>query len=112
MRSLITKAALALGLAYPIPAYSAEFYNQTLDDGTEAILIMGDIVEGDEERFRELSIRFPHAIVGLESDGAFVAMKRRSLGKIYVRQLVLSSGWGVLGKPSAGMLDWASMRAT
>ena len=69
MRSLITKAALALGLAYPIPAYSAEFYNQTLDDGTEAILIMGDIVEGDEERFRELSIRFPHAIVGLESDG-------------------------------------------
>lgn len=66
-RFLIVMSALSLFL--PDGAKSADFHNQTLDDGVEAILIVGDIVEGDEEKFRQLSIRFPDAVVGLDSDG-------------------------------------------
>lgn len=31
--------------------FAAEFHNETLDDGSEAIIITGDIVAGDEQRF-------------------------------------------------------------
>ena len=51
------------------PAHAAEFYNETFSDGTEAIIVSGEIVAGDEERFRNLSIKYPKAIVALESPG-------------------------------------------
>lgn len=52
---------------------AAEFYNETLSDGTEAIVLEGEIVAGDEEKFRELSIRYPKALVSLESPGGALA---------------------------------------
>lgn len=68
MRRLLTNTALVLGLLSPSVSQGAEFYNDTID-GTEVILISGVIVEGDEERFRELSIQHPKAVVGLSSQG-------------------------------------------
>ncbi len=50
-------------------ASAADFYNETLNDGAEAIIISGEIVAGDEERFRELSVRYPDAVVALSSFG-------------------------------------------
>lgn len=36
------------------------------------ILITGEIKSGDEQKFRELSVRYPEAIVGLDSDGGAI----------------------------------------
>ena len=51
-----------------VPA-SAAVEHSTLDRGVEAIVISGDILEGDDARFGELSRRFPRAVVYLESAG-------------------------------------------
>jgi len=58
-------AASALGAG---PA-SATVEHATLAHGTEAIVISGDILDGDDARFGELSQRYPHAVVYLESAG-------------------------------------------
>jgi len=68
MRRLHGMLALA-ALAMPATASAAEFEHQTLDDGSEAILILGDIEPGDEEAFRQLTIQYPDATVALDSDG-------------------------------------------
>ena len=68
MRRLLTTTAIALGLSMPSTSRSADFYNENID-GVEVILITGEITEGDEEKFRELSIQHPKAIVGLHSQG-------------------------------------------
>lgn len=64
-KAVISAAALFSASA----VCAADFYNQTLDDGSEAIIISGDIVTGDEERFRELSVKYPEAVVALSSFG-------------------------------------------
>jgi len=48
---------------------SAAVEHATLDGGTEAILITGEILPGDEATFTQLSRRFPRATVYLESPG-------------------------------------------
>lgn len=68
-RLLIFVLALCSVGALPEIGVAAEFESTTLDDGTEAILITGNIEQGDEENFRELSIRFKQAIIALDSDG-------------------------------------------
>ncbi|KUO56360.1 MAG: hypothetical protein APF78_06470 [Sphingomonadales bacterium BRH_c3] len=68
----LLKAKVAISAAASLSASAvcaADFYNQTLDDGSEAIIINGDIVAGDEERFRELSVKYPEAVVALSSFG-------------------------------------------
>ncbi len=71
MRSgLLGFGALALALSGMVatPA-SATVEHSTLDRGVEAIFITGDILEGDDARFSDLSQRYPRAVVYLESAG-------------------------------------------
>lgn len=64
---------LAVSALAEAPA-SATIEHSTLDRGVEAIFISGDILDGDEERFGDLSRRYPRAVVYLESaGGALVA---------------------------------------
>lgn len=64
---------LALALASFIPSIcgAADISHEVDDDGA-VIFIFGDIVAGDEKKFRELSIRFPDAMVGLHSKGGAI----------------------------------------
>jgi len=72
MRSRLLGRLCALGLvasglaAAPAPA---AVEHSTLDRGVDAIFITGDILEGDDLQFRDLSQRFPRAVVYLESAG-------------------------------------------
>lgn len=72
MRTRLAGRICALGLAAAslvcAPA-SAAVEHATLDRGVEAIVISGDILDGDEVRFSDLSRRFPRAVVYLESAG-------------------------------------------
>jgi hypothetical protein len=69
MRSRLPGLLGALGLGLAAAPASAAVEHVTLDRGVEAIVISGDILEGDDARFDELSRRFPRAVVYLESDG-------------------------------------------
>lgn len=62
----ISFLAASLQISY---ASAAVIEHQTLEDGTEAIFIGGEIESGDESKFRRLSIQFPKAIVALDSKG-------------------------------------------
>ena len=70
MRSRLPGGVLALAAASlaPAPAIAAVAHS-TLDRGVEAIFITGDILERDDERFGDLSRRYPRAVVYLESAG-------------------------------------------
>jgi hypothetical protein len=48
---------------------SAGVEHETLASGVEAIVISGDILDGDDTRFSDLSRRYPRAVVYLESAG-------------------------------------------
>ena len=61
-------AAAALGAA---PA-SAGIAHSTLADGTEGIYVTGEIQLGDDAAFRDITGRFPDAVVFLESPGGTV----------------------------------------
>ncbi len=61
----LTLAALAV---IPEPA-SAVVEHATLARGAEAIVISGDILDGDDTRFAALSRQYPGAVVYLESAG-------------------------------------------
>lgn len=52
-----------------LPAQSAEFKVEELNNGTALIFVRGEIETGDETRFRRLSVSFPTAIVALDSNG-------------------------------------------
>jgi hypothetical protein len=60
--------SLAAAALAPLPAVAA-VEHATLDRGVEAIFITGDILDGDDAEFRDLSQRFPRAVVYLESAG-------------------------------------------
>ena len=72
MRARLPGRLCALGLAVSslasAPA-SAAIEHARLDRGTEAILITGDILPGDEATFGDLSRRYPRATVYLDSAG-------------------------------------------
>lgn len=68
MAGRICALALAAGGAVSAPAQAAVEHT-TLDRGVEAIFITGDILDGDDARFGELSQRYPRAVVYLESAG-------------------------------------------
>src|SRR4051812_12312135 len=72
MASRLFRLLGVLGLAFAGlvgTSGSATVEHSTLDRGVEAIVISGDILEGDDARFAELSRRFPRAVVYLGSDG-------------------------------------------
>ncbi len=81
MRSGLAGLLGALGLALAAAPASATIEHVTLDRATEAILISGDILDGDDARFGELSRRFPRAVVYLESDGGAL-MPAIEIGKL------------------------------
>lgn len=63
-----------VGLAALAPATlsAAEFHHRVYNDGSAIILISGEIKAGDDSKFRELSVRFPDAMVGLDSAGGAI----------------------------------------
>jgi len=70
MRSrLIRLCALGLVAGFVTTPAWAAVEHSTLDRGVDAIVITGDILDGDDARFRDLSRRFPRAVVYLESAG-------------------------------------------
>lgn len=64
-----TVCTALLVVAASNPASGAELYNDTLSDGTEVIFVDGEITVGDEEKFRELTIKYKSAVVVLNSPG-------------------------------------------
>jgi hypothetical protein len=62
-------ALLAAASALASTAASAAVEHTTLEGGSEAIAVSGDILPGDEARFGELSRRYPDATIYLESSG-------------------------------------------
>ena len=72
MRSRLRGRLCALGLVasgFAAAPASAVVEHSTLDRGVDAIFITGDILDGDDVRFRDLSQRFPRAVVYLASAG-------------------------------------------
>lgn len=63
-----------VGLASLAPGTlnAAEFHHRVYNDGSAIILIAGEITAGDDSKFRELSVRFPDAMVGLDSSGGAI----------------------------------------
>lgn len=68
MRTSFIASTLAFWLTAS-PSIAANFYNDKLVEGTQAIVITGQIQSGDDEKFRRLSIEFPDALVVLDSLG-------------------------------------------
>lgn len=66
---------LVLGFCFLLPASFAQAATIThakLDATTEIIRIEGDIVTGDLEQFRQISLRYPNAVVSLNSNGGLI----------------------------------------
>jgi len=64
----------ALAVTSCLPALAAEIDHDPGESGDMAvILITGEIQRGDVEKFRDLSVRYPEAIVGLDSGGGALA---------------------------------------
>lgn len=53
-------------------ARSAEFTETRLKSGTPLILIEGEIKEGDDEKFRNITLRNSEAVIALESPGGLI----------------------------------------
>lgn len=69
----IAKVLLAVCLsALPTVANTATIAHEKLDATREIISIEGNIVSGDLEQFRQISLRHPKAIVVLNSDGGLI----------------------------------------
>lgn len=69
-------AALLGALICALPTHqgkAAEIYHDLGDDGKAVIIIEGEIVAGDDVKFRDLSVRFPKAFVALNSIGGAIA---------------------------------------
>jgi hypothetical protein len=56
----------------PTTANAATITHEKLDATTEIIGIEGNIVSGDLEQFRQISLRYPKAVVILNSDGGLI----------------------------------------
>lgn len=62
---------MACAALLPTYGMAAEISHDEDADGA-IIFVFGEIVAGDENKFRELSIRFPDAMVGLHSEGGAI----------------------------------------
>lgn len=61
-----------LAVAYGSTAHAATISHEKLNATTELIWIYGEISSGDLERFRQISLKYPKAIVALNSDGGLI----------------------------------------
>lgn len=61
--------ASASVLAMGISAKAADIESRPVGDNLHAISLEGDIVEGDADKFRQLSVQYPRAVVFLNSGG-------------------------------------------
>ena len=89
------KAAIAsVGLLAGFHASAATIHHEKMDNETEIIGIIGDIAAGDLERFRQISLRHPKAIVVLNSKGGLVypAIEIGKIIKIMGYTTVVSDG--------------------
>lgn len=78
----LVKLALFLSLfLLPSAATAAEISSEKLSSGNVVISIRGDIVLGDDVRFRKLSLQNPTAIVRLNSNGG-VLVSALEIGQI------------------------------
>ena len=60
---------LAIGFSNSESASAAEVYHKKVGDDVNLIFVLGDITSNDEEKFRDLSIKYKNAIVALGSSG-------------------------------------------
>lgn len=66
-------AAFALSICLlPCWARAAEIEHLKLKDGSDAIMVIGDIEAGDDEKFRKLTLAHQSAIVALDSQGGLL----------------------------------------
>lgn len=74
LRSILSvKASIWAALAaIAAPAQGADIRTYNIDENLEAIFITGEITQQDVAVFRNLSIRYPNAVVILDSDGGQV----------------------------------------
>lgn len=73
MPTMMLKNAIGLCLLLcATMAQAATITHKKLDATTEMIRIEGNIVSGDLERFRQISLRYPKAVVTLNSDGGLI----------------------------------------
>ena len=73
-RVLRTIACVTIFLAnLDTVARSATIEHAALDAGVDGIVVSGEIVAGDEEKFRRLALEFPNAVVVLYSPGGALA---------------------------------------
>lgn len=77
VRALFALSLLTLGAS----AQAAKIQHIVVSKDFGLITIEGDIVPGDVERFRQLSLRYPKAIVGLDSPGGYV-MPAMEIGRL------------------------------
>lgn len=71
MKGQFFKLALLSALVSS-PAKASDIYHRVQRDGSAIILISGEITTGDDSKFRDLSLRFPDAMVGLDSAGGAI----------------------------------------
>jgi hypothetical protein len=62
-------SVLLLAAAPSSLASAADITSETLGDGRAVILVIGEIKPGDEEKFRELTLKNPKAAVAFDSPG-------------------------------------------
>ena len=72
MKSALFSIAAPLLLA-PSAVAAAEIDHDVNENGSALIVIMGEITAGDDTKFRELSVKFPDAMVALDSSGGALA---------------------------------------
>lgn len=101
MGKMMLAAALMLGLA--TPAFAAKIEEMAVR-GRTAIVILGDIEEGDAEKFRALAIKHPKATVVLASDGGMIkpaleigrAIRMMGYGTMVVSESTCSSSCALI----------------
>ena len=93
MQKLLQSVIVAfflLAVTASLPAQSAEFKVEKLNNGTALIFVFGEIETGDEAIFRRLSVEHPKAIVALDSNGG------KLISAIEIGKIVRLAGYATL----------------
>lgn len=73
LRSAILTTVASILATAPINfATAAEIDSTRLGNGREVIFVIGEVKAGDEEKFRDLSLKFPDAVIAFDSPGGAV----------------------------------------